>query len=583
MGRHGIVRSYLMIALCPSHINVPMSISTPKERSVTTRQRSCILLLITLAFIVSIYVRLHKNASGSDFEAAEGMGALEFTGTNLAHTGRKRKPRDEISIFAALESKRLPDGNKLLWDPQIDYTYDSPELALSIGEEEPDIYELPPSTLAKLDDGGLIDAATETKRCQKYGFEYDARRKHRRRLFFGGLIADESFNILQTVATEMRDVFHTVAFIESNSTQSHMDRSFRFPPYSTRRSILDRLYGDNTTVTVDYVIVSKEAKDFNMNLSFTTMKRQILMEHELRQPVLERWQRNGMRLDDVAIFGDTDEMFTRDFLRALQTCDVPEFRPGQDCKSPKILGRAHIFEASPECIVGNVKLWKPDAMIGECVDGTGDKSIHPPPKRLWGRQNFRAPGHGYDGNYDEYFASHGSKAITNGKRMYPLWTPADFRGIEGGRQVPKEINAFHLHNFFSSGQEIRDKYFKYAENLPRAQNVPLGVIHEDIALSIACLYGTKDLGKSRKLQVGGYASLDPASTPILYQDEAFRKLDHSRFRNLVLKDESAHGHAIGACENWNCDGCSGQKCMFAFIASYRPPGGNCTSDKCGND
>ena len=560
-----------------------MQSATGVRVGATTRQRSptstCILLLITLAFIVSIDVRLHKNASGSGFNAVEWMGALEYTGINLAHTRKKRKPQDETSIFAELESKRLLDGNKLLWDPQIDY---GPlEVTPSTGEEEPDIYEIPPSVLAKLDDGGVIDADTEIKRCQKYGFEYDASRKQRRRLFFGGMIADESFNILQTVATEMRNVFHTVAFIESNSTGSHMDRSFRFPPYSTRRSILDRLYGDNTTVTVDYVILSKEAKDFNMNLKdFTTMKRQILMEHELRQQVLERWQRNGMRLDDVAIFGDTDEMFTRDFLRALQTCDVPEFRPGQDCKSPKILGRAHIFEASPECVVGNVKLWKPDAMIGECVDGTGDKNIHPPPKRLWGRQNFRAPGHGYDGNYEDYFASHGSKAITNGKRMYPLWTPADFRGVEGGRQVPKEINAFHLHNFFSSGQEIRDKYFKYAENLPRAQNVPLGLIHEDIALSIACLYGTKDLGKARKLQVGGYASLDPASTPILYQDEGFRKFDHSRFRNLVLKDESTHGHAIGACDNWNCDGCSGQKCIFAFIDSYRPPGGNCTSRKC---
>jgi hypothetical protein len=279
-----------------------------------------------------------------------------------------------------------------------------------------------------------------------------------------------------------------------------------------------------------------------------------------------------MRRDDVAIFGDADEMFTRDFLRALQVCDVPEFRPFQDCKSPKILGTAHIFEASPECIVGNVKLWKPDAVIGECVDGIGDRSIHPPPKRLWGRQSFRSPGHGYDESYDLYFASHGSNAITNGRQMYPLWTPADMRGIAGGRQVPKEITAFHLHNFFSSGQEVRDKYLKYAENLPRAQNVPLGLIHEDIALSLACLYGTQVLGKSRKLQVGGYASLDPAYTPILYQDEAFRKLDHMRFRNLVSEDESKYGHAIGACEIWTCDGCNGQSCDFKQIPSYRPPG-----------
>jgi len=38
-----------------------------------------------------------------------------------------------------------------------------------------------------------------------------------------------------------------------------------------------------------------------------------------------------MKVDDIEIIGDSDEFFTRDFLLAAQTCDVPQFRPGQTC------------------------------------------------------------------------------------------------------------------------------------------------------------------------------------------------------------------------------------------------------------
>lgn len=54
---------------------------------------------------------------------------------------------------------------------------------------------------------------------------------------------------------------------------------------------------------------------------------------------------NRMMPNDVAIAGDVNETFSRDFLRALQ-----EFRPGQDCFKPKVLGSTAVFKSTPECI-----------------------------------------------------------------------------------------------------------------------------------------------------------------------------------------------------------------------------------------
>ena len=48
--------------------------------------------------------------------------------------------------------------------------------------------------------------------------------------------------------------------------------------------------------------------------------------------------KQGMTTDDIGIIGDTDEIFTRDFLLAASSCDIPQFRPGKDCKHPKLTG-----------------------------------------------------------------------------------------------------------------------------------------------------------------------------------------------------------------------------------------------------
>ena len=103
---------------------------------------------------------------------------------------------------------------------------------------------------------------------------------------------------------------------------------------------LKQLYGPETKVSVDYYVTKIENDD-----TIGPM----LAEGFQRESISHRWKFNGMTPDDVAIIGNLDETFSRDFLRALQICDVTQFRPGQSCKSPKVTASTQAVESSPEC------------------------------------------------------------------------------------------------------------------------------------------------------------------------------------------------------------------------------------------
>ena len=85
----------------------------------------------------------------------------------------------------------------------------------------------------------------------------------------------------------------------------------------------------------------------------------VLHEVLQKEGITERWKLNGMQPDDIAVLQDADETFTRDFLRALQICDVPVFRRNQDCHKPKLLGSTLVFESSSECITRGRRWYHP--------------------------------------------------------------------------------------------------------------------------------------------------------------------------------------------------------------------------------
>jgi len=217
-----------------------------------------------------------------------------------------------------------------------------------------------------------IDAEVEKKRCERYNMGY-ANQSHRRRLFLGALIADESMKVVQAIGTEAYNIFHTVSFIESNFKHNLTPRDLRFGVQSEGLLFtLQQLFGPHSKVSVDYYSPTITDGD-NSNTDALQREGNNL-----------RWKINGMTKDDIAIVADADQTFSRDFLRALQICDLPEFQPGQTCHESKVWGQSITYHGSPDCVALDNKIqFHPAATLGECVVKIGDASLHPSTKREW--------------------------------------------------------------------------------------------------------------------------------------------------------------------------------------------------------
>ena len=375
-----------------------------------------------------------------------------------------------------------------------------------------------------------LEADEESERCQRFGFEY-AGRKTRRRIFFGSLIADDSWHAILTHAAETHGLYHSVSLVESNATTStnhSHSRKPRFTSDSTEFRVLQSgIFGPSAIVTVDFYADHPADRQ-----GFSAWNG---VEERQRELILHKWKQNGMTVDDIGIIGDLDEMFSRDFLLAAQSCDVPEFRPQQDCRNPKLLAKTLVFESSPECVT-EARLWfHPDMMIGQCIDTIGDSNVHKPGKRDWNGKGPRVEGYGLTStNY----------SMMPNTTMFPLWKPQDFRNTEGGRSVPgdQKYSAFHLHNFFTSVKVMRNKYVTYGHAVARAGQKPLGKIHPDINLAINCITqrpNAPDAGYKRI--EGGFDAID-GPTPVLFQQLVeYRMARHQELKGVILKDEEQFG------------------------------------------
>jgi hypothetical protein len=189
-----------------------------------------------------------------------------------------------------------------------------------------------------------INIEVEKKRCASYNFGFPSNATlplKRRRLFYGAMISGDSAEVLKATSTEQYNIYHTVSLIESNSTHNLSPKKWRFFGSENATKELHwlyQLYGPNTKVSMDYYVTSLSSVNDPMYLDYYQ-----------REGIAFRWKLNGMRPDDIAIVGDLDETYSRDFLRALQICDVPQFRPGQTCRGPKVIASTLMFESSPEC------------------------------------------------------------------------------------------------------------------------------------------------------------------------------------------------------------------------------------------
>ena len=361
----------------------------------------------------------------------------------------------------------------------------------------------------------------ETERCRKFGFNVDKNRKTRRRIFLGSLIADESWHTILAHAAEAHNLYHTVALIESNTTtDGEHTRKWKYEPESLGlRTLQSGIFGLTTNVTVDYHIDHPEERE-----SYEIYNG---VEHQQRERILDIWKQNGMTQEDIGIVGDLDEFFSRDFLLAAQSCDVPLLRPGQDCEEPKILGHTMVFEASPSCFDRKRVWFHPDMMLGECVDKIGDSNIHKPGIREWGGKGPRREGYG---------GGSGSADFTKmpNTTMYPLWKPEDFRMVQGGEMIGAigdiKFSAFHVHNFFDSIEILRNKYVTYSHPDEQSNTIPLGEIHGDVKLTVTCI---KNIAKNPNNDLlKDWKKKASRPVPILFNHSS----DYVKYRNKELMD-----------------------------------------------
>jgi hypothetical protein len=434
------------------------------------------------------------------------------------------------------------------------------------------------------DDDESINIEREKERCARYGYDLllpvttngDEIRPTRRRLFMGSLIADDSLEVMRAVGMETYNIFHTVSFIESNTTQSQKIRQMNYLPTpfdlhltkgddattsqqpNKRLSKVRHLYGPKTKVHVDYY--------FNAGFKDITpvegLGKGLDVEFFQREGSIHRWKMNGMTKHDVGIILDTDETFTRDFLRALQICDIPEFRVGrkQNCHEPKIIASTLTYESSVLCAVK--KRWfHPDAIIGECIDGIGNSTKHRPAKRDYYNSNSdgggdhhgtRRKGYGFEGNYSTYFSDQQQLKLNNnisltedGPMYYPLWQAVDFRVGVGGKMVgsksdPSIPTGYHFHNFFDTNHQIHFKYRTYGHENKNAMDTPMW------EFSLELRYGVDCAKLGRDIDIAADALDFHLRMPIYYISNISRNERHQLWLNIVKEDEERFNSTYNA-------------------------------------
>ena len=380
----------------------------------------------------------------------------------------------------------------------------------------------------------ITDVQAEQKRCERYGFTYDAKngRKTRRRIFYGSNIADDSWHAIGSHAAEAYGLYHTMVLVESNVTHMRTPRSLRFAPGSLNdQALKSGIWGpaDTTHVFMDHFY------DNGQPLDNTGDVYGLLQEDMQRELVLKRWLEQGMTPDDVGIVGDVDEFFSRDFLLAATSCDIPQFRPGQDCRKPKLAGQTMLFESAPDCITKDRYWFHPDMISGQCVHGVGDSTLHPEAKRVMG-VGLRLAGYGHNGD-DIY-------NLPKGTKYFPLFKPSDIRMQGGARMVANRgsHSAFHLHNFFVSIEVLRNKYKTYTHGYRGEERLhPLGEFHEDVDLAVRCMMDRKDDHLPFLRRKEGFQSIDGELQPIAFQNEKYRKARFDEIKTEIVEDEKKYG------------------------------------------
>jgi len=386
-----------------------------------------------------------------------------------------------------------------------------------------------------------LDPEIETDRCRKY-FSYrnstmhfpDYKgRKRRRRVFLGSLIADDSWHALAALAIETYGIYTAVAFVEGNRTQTGSPRKLRFTPGTLEHKILveSNLFGPNTPVLMDHFSLEDDVDGGGL-----------IREHMQRNLIIDLWKKAGMTPDDVGVLTDADETLTRDFLRAVQTCEMPQLNPEtQNCHTAKVIASSQVFEGSPECMATKRKWMHPDVILGKCIEGIGDdefklKDSQRQRKFAWRRKP-----------YTQKFANY--SGWPKDKKTFPLWNPADFRRDQGGHEIffehadylPFKMGhtGFHFHNYFGTTKQLRKKYMTYGHPVKDAEGMSVSEMHPDLDVMVDCVLGRSTTNNKHSTLNMPLKEFE-GRLPIAYGIEGYTMERHSELYKILSEDEIGH-------------------------------------------
>jgi len=382
-----------------------------------------------------------------------------------------------------------------------------------------------------------LDLDDQIDSCARFDPLKYAGRTKRRRIFAGGLLADDSWHVIGANALETFGVYHSVTFVESNRTQGHEPRTLRFVPGSEDLRILQSgIFGPDTPVHVE-------------NFVHEFKERAMLREHMMRQAILVKWKQLGMTRDDIGLIFDVDEIPAHDFLRATQICELPGetwvTTVNQTCRSPILRYVIPTFEGSPKCVHKGktekfARFINPKMVIGACIEGIGDSSRHPLAPRKFTDSLGRPQGDrekGYGEKYDY------SKMLNGQDGFFPLYNGADFRRMQGLHAKFGGVG-YHLHNFFVSTDKLRFKHAFYGHAHKNAFTVPLGAMNSDLMLLVKCCHNISDTGNRKQRLVDGLEMLDNEfGLPASFRLEGYVDARHREMTALVVSDEEEYGRA----------------------------------------
>ena len=444
----------------------------------------------------------------------------------IIHLHAQIKTDDRVAIFTAernLKSSRAP--------PTINHENSDGHVTVPMYRLNPEFEKIHQE----------IDNENLTTKCARYGYSYDVSSPGTpRRIFLGSLLADDNWDLFEMHAAEAYGVYHQMIYIESNATQYKVPRELRFGPESQLRHNLvqSQMFGPSTEVLVDYYL-DEDPDALNL-----------IREALMREKIQHVWmQHPSLNQNDLFMVTDADEFFSRDFLRALQHCEIPQFGPGfSTCQRPKVSSTTITFEISPACI--KKKRWyHPDVISGQCLEGLGDSADRPKPDRdfkqdrgnrlvEWGRDSAN--------NFPE-------SVLAN--NWYPLYNAVDIRGVQGG--INRRTNyvstpgegkenawgsGYHFHNWFKDMESLRFKYQTYGHPVSNIDKKTLSEISEDIDILVRCVRGLLNEANPTKKEYydQGYDHVG-GNRPIYFSNEEYRKRRHEAVVAAVKNDEARYG------------------------------------------